>query len=408
MAENETVIPDEIKDFVELLKDHEVKEGKAISIGKFISRTGSSEVFEQPEELANFLARYPRDLAPVQRRRILEQWFAEKGVSVPEELLTKTAMHPKDLDKAQKDEEKKKKVDEGTVWTVEVDDKGMPKIRMIKEAGEPGTTLEEATKAAKQIAKEFGGEESVVVYNESLGKHMPNFKSDFVKNNLGVAWAAARQMDQAVATGEPIDPMDTFLEQMAKIESMKELVGAGRKEPETKGTVGEIISAIKELRTMSSEGKEMPEWMRDPVLFQKTVQELVPKGDTDTLKEVRDELTQMRGALHESELKHKDEQIGTLAEAIRSYRNEVSTLKSDMEKSKQITGRSAYDLLGDLITKVPDKEDIRQMVTEAVGKVPKLVPRGAADRGRTLEAAATSIEAAAEVKTFADDWFRLG
>lgn len=401
-------IPDEIKDFVELLKDHEVKESKAISIGKFISRTGSSGVFEQPEELAEFLARYPRDLAPVQRRRILEQWFAEKGVSVPEELLTKTALHPKEVEKVQKEEEKKKKVAEGTVWTVDVDDKGMPKIRMIKEASEPGTTLEEATKAAKQIAKEYGGEEALVTFNETLGKHMPNFKSDFVKQHPAAAWAVARQMDQAMAAGEPIDPMDTFMDQMAKIESMKELVGVGRKEPEAKGTITEIVSAVKELRDMAGEGKELPEWMRDPVAFQTTIQALTPKGETEALKEVREELTKLREDQHQAELKRRDEQIAGLTGAVQEYRGEVSKLREDLEKSKQITGKTAYDLLGDLVQKVPDKEDLRQMVTEVVSKAPKVLPRGAGEREKVLEGMATEIEQAAEVKSIEDSWFRLG
>jgi len=397
-------IPDEIKDFVELLKDHEIKEPKAISIGKFISRTGSSEVFEQPEELAEFLARYPRDLAPVQRRRILEQWFAEKGISVPEELLIKTSLHPKDVDKAQKDEERKKKVTEGTVWTVGVDDKGIPGVRMIKDASEPGTTLEEATKAAKQIGRDYAGEEALVTYNESLGKHMPNFKSDFVKQHPGAAWAVARQMDQAMAAGEPIDPMDAFIDQMTKIESMKELVGGGRKEPpEAKGsTITEIVSAVKSLKDMAGEGKGLPEWLSDPVAFQTTIQQLAPKGEGDALKELREEITKLRDDQHQAELKRRDEQIADLTTVVQGYRGEVLKLRDEIEKNKMATGRTAYDLLGDLVQKVPNREDVRAMVMEAVGKGPKLLPRGTGEREQVLEGMATRIEEAAEVKKFED------
>lgn len=407
---DKTEVPIVQEEFANFLRKYKVSKGGEMcdTIAENIGETGGADVFEDPEVLAKGLGSWSEYIGAPLRKQILQHWFAKKHIEVPPEALETAGVTAKTEATTKKKIEAQKKVVEGTVWTVEVDDKGMPKIRMIKEAGEPGTTLEEATKAAKQIAKEFGGEESVVVYNESLGKHLPNFKSDFVKNNLGVAWAAAKQMDQAVAAGEPIDPMDTFLEQMGKIEEMKVLVGAGRKEPEAKGSIGELVSAIKELRTMSGEGKEMPEWMRDPFKFQELIQKLVPKGDTDTLKEVRSELTQMREALHESELKHKDEQIADMATAMQGYRSEVSKLRDDIEKNKMITGRSAYDLIGDLINKVPDKEDIRHMVTEAVGKGPKLLPRGATERGRVLEAAATSIEAAAEVKAFADDWFRLG
>jgi len=406
--EEQLAVPDEIKDFVGLLKDHEVKEKGAISIAKFISKTGSPEVFEKPDELAGFLARYPRVLAPVQRRRILEQWFAEKGVVVPEELLIKTGMHPKEAEKEERRREKEQKLNEEKVWTVDVDDKGIPKIRMIKDADEPGTTLEGATKAAKQIGKEYGGEEALLIYNETLGRHMPNFKSDFVKRNLAVAWAAAKQMDKAVTEGEVIDPMDTFLEQMAKIESMKELVGVNRKEPETKGTIGDIISAVKELRGMAEEKTELPEWMRDPVAFQKTIRELTPQSEGEGLKELRNEITKLREEQNEAEIKRRDEQINTLSSAIKGYRGEVETLKDKVEKSRQVAGKTAYDLLGDLVNKVPNREDVRQMVTEAVGKVPRLLPRGTKEREKVLEGMTTGIEEAAAVKAVEDDWFRFG
>ena len=407
---DKTEVPIVQEEFANFLRKYKVAKGGEMcdTIAENIGETGGANVFEDPEVLAKGLGTWSEYIGAPLRKQVLQHWFAKKHIEVPPEALEIAGVTAKAEATTKKKVEAQKKVAEGTVWTVDVDDKGMPKIRMIKEAGEPGTTLEEATKAAKQIAKEYGGEESVVVYNESLGKHMPNFKSDFVKNNLGVAWAAARQMDQAIIAGEPIDPMDTFLEQMAKIESMKELVGAGRKEPEAKGTVAEIVSAVKELRTMASEGKGMPEWMTDPVAFQKTIQELVPKGDTEALKEVREQLSQVREDLHQAELKRKDDQITDLTTAVQGYRNEVGKLRDDIEKNRQITGRSAYDLLGDLINKVPDKEDVRQMVTEAVGKGPKLLPRGTTERGKVLEEAATSIEAAAEVKAIEDSWWRLG
>ncbi len=387
MVENksETTVPDEIKDFVGLLVDHEVKESKAISIGKFISKTGSPKVFEEPEELAGFLNRYPRDLAPVQRRRILEQWFAEKGLSVPEELLTKTGLHPKDALQAQKDEERKRKVSEGTLWTVIVDDRGLPSIRMIKDASEPGTTLAEAKAAAKEIGKEVGGDEALVTYNESLGKHMPNFKSDFVKLHPAAAWAVAKQMDKAMVEGEQVDPMDEFIDQMTKIESMRELVG-GRREPEGKGsTVSEIIAGMKALKDMTGDG-----------------------GETGALKELRAEMTKLREDQHQAELKRRDEQNAGLVTVIQEYRSEIVKLRDEIEKNKMTTGRTAYDLLGDLVEKVPNREDVKAMVMEAVGKGPKLLTRGTGERAEVLEGMAANIEFAAELKGIEDWWFKLG
>ncbi|GAI26012.1 unnamed protein product, partial [marine sediment metagenome] len=282
------------------------------------------------------------DLAPVQRRRILEHWFAQRGIAVAEELLTRTGMHPKETEKLLKEDEKKKRVAEGNLWTVDVSDTGIPRVRMIKDAAEPGTTLAEATSAAKEIGKDYAGGEALVTFNESLGRHMPNFKSDFVKQHPGAAWAVAKQMDQAMAEGTPIDPMDTFIDQMTKVESMKELVGAGAKVPQPTGTLTDIVSAVKEIRTMAGGEGKLPEWLSDPVAFQKTIQSLVPSGDSEVLKELRDEMAKVREDLHQSELKHKDEQIATLSSDMQGYRNEVSSLRAEMERNKAATGKTAY------------------------------------------------------------------
>lgn len=379
----EAAIPDEIRDFVSLLVDHELRLTKAIAIGKFISKTGSPAVFESPGELAEFLARYPRDLAPVQRRRILEEHFATRGVKVDEELLTKTSLHPKDALRAQKDDERKKRIASGALWTVDVNDKGIPSIRMIKDTSEPGTTLAEAKSATKEIGKEFSAEEALVTYNESLHRHMPNFKSDFVKQHPGAAWAVAKQMDKAMAEGETIDPMDSFIDQMTKIESMKELVG-GRTEARG-GTVSEVIAAAKELRSMADEG-----------------------GETGALKELRDEVAKLREDQHQAELKRRDEQNAELLSVTQGYRGEVVRLRDEIEKNRMATGRTAYDLLGDLVEKVPSREDVKAMVMEVAGKGPKLLTRGTAERERVLEGMASNIEQAAELRSIEDWWFKLG
>lgn len=387
----EAVIPDEIKDFVELLKDHEVKEAKAISIGKFISRTGSPEVFEKPEELADFLARYPRDLAPVQRRRILEQWFAEKGVSVPEDLLTKTAMHPKEVGKAEKDREKAKKKTEGEVWTVDIDDKGMPRIRMIKDIDEPGTTLEAATKAAKEIGKEYGGEESLVIYNENLGRHMPNFKSDFVKKNLAVAWAAASQMDKAMAEGITVDPMETFVEQMAKIESMKEIVGAGKKEPESIGTIGEIVIAIKALRDLEGGGKgggfldSVDDLIKLKTLlgtdedsknllagiYKRLTESGEGKGESEDVKGLREDVKSLREELQKKERERVEERITSLNTTISEVRADLARVRSESRATDE------YGIMGEAI-KVVDRRlgALEGMARGVFGKAPGLLPSG--------------------------------
>jgi len=285
----------------------------------------------------------------------------------------------------------------------------MPKIRMIKDVDEPGTTLAEATKAAKEIVRDSGGEEALVIYNDNLGKHMPNTKSDFVKKNLAVAWAAAKQMDEAMDAGTPADPMEVIVEQMARVEAMKEAIGVGKAEP--KGSLGEVVSALKDLWDMTGAEGKLPDWLSDPLSFQKTIQSLVPTGDNEALKAVREELSQVREEMHQTELTRKNEQINLLVNEIQNYRSEVGSLKTDIEQNRNQAGRTAYDLIGQAIEKldkkVPDKEDIKSMIAETVRHGTQLSTRGIAERGKELEGMAAGMEAVAEIKTIEDSWFRF-
>ncbi|GAH62876.1 unnamed protein product, partial [marine sediment metagenome] len=225
------------------------------------------------------------------------------------------------------------------------------------------------------------------------------------KNSLTDMVAAVKDLRE-MAAGEGKELPEWMRDPVAFSRTIQELTGGGKKEVETKSSLTDMISVVKELRSMTAEGKELPEWMRDPVAFQRTVQELTPKGEGGALEEIRAELGRVREDLHQTELKHKDEQITQMGSAIQGYRSEVSQIRSEMEQNRQVVGRSAYDLIGDLVKKVPDKDDIRQMVLEAVGKVPKLEPRSPAERGRVLEGMAGNIEMAAEVQAVEDMWFK--
>jgi len=164
-AEPTKVVPDVVADFESLLKDYSIK--KAGLIAKHVADTGSRNVFDNPKEMAIKLAMWPRDIANVYRQTILEHWFKSKGIIVPQELIEEVGMDTSEKEKQEKGKRVDKKLAEGAVWTVDVDDSGMPKIRMIKDETEPGVTLPDAKAAAKEIGKE--GEEAIVTYDEKLG-----------------------------------------------------------------------------------------------------------------------------------------------------------------------------------------------------------------------------------------------
>lgn len=198
----------------------------------------------------------------------------------------------------------------------------------------------------------------------------------------GVELMALDAIRRAHESGTPVDPLEALSQAATKMKVFREALGSGT--------------------------AELPEWMRDPLQFQKTIQELSPKGDNEALKELKEEMTKMREDHHQAELKRRDEQNASLVALIQEYRGENVKLRDEMEKNKMATGRTAYDLLGDLVQKVPNREDVRAMVMEAVGKGPKLLTRGTGERAEVLEGMAANIEFAAELKAIEDFWFKLG
>ncbi|GAH92354.1 unnamed protein product, partial [marine sediment metagenome] len=198
----------------------------------------------------------------------------------------------------------------------------------------------------------------------------------------GVELMALDAIRRAHESGTPVDPLEALSQAAMKMKVFREALGGGT--------------------------AELPEWMRDPLQFQKTIQELSPKGDNEALKELKDELIKLREDQHQAELKRRDEQNASLVALIQEYRGENVKLRDELEKNKMATGRTAYDLLGDLVEKVPSREDVKAMVMEAVGKGPKLLTRGTGERAEVLEGMAANIEFAAELKAIEDFWFKLG
>lgn len=396
-------VPDAANDFELLLKDYGVK--RASIIAKNITATGSPNVFNDPAEMAKGLAKWPRDIDPVHRQNILEHWFKSRGIVLPKELIEEVGMQEEDKKAKAKKQEAEKKVAEGAVWTVDVDESGVPRIRMIKAETEPGVTLAEAKAAAKEIGKER--EEPIVVYNEGLGRHMPNFKAPFVKQNPIAAWATAKQMDRAIAEGEPADPMDVWIEQQAKTAQFKEVMGL-TPEPKEKTPVSEIVSALKDLKAMADEGgaTSLPDWVSDPVKFLETVRGVsgagegkgLPEWMTDPVKfietirtistegkggdAVTTELAALKKALETMQQERRDEQLLTLQGHIKQLTETVEQLK------KPVTGKTEMDILHEVATEgislaKTELSGLRSDIKEALGSTVLPGPKSKGEREET-------------------------
>jgi len=378
-VEPEREVPDAVKDFELLLVEYGIK--KASIIAKNIAGTGGPNVFDKPEDMAKRLAKWPREIAPVYRQSILEHWFKSRGVTVPQELLEEVGTPEGLREEKTKKKVLEKKMAEGAVWKVDVDDSGMPRIRMIKDENEPGITLSEAKTAAKEIGRE--GEEPIVSYDEAQGKHIPNFKSPFVRQNLSAAWATARQMDRAMAEGEAADPIDIWIEQQTKLTQLKEAIGVSPEAKEKGGTVGELVSALKDLQEMAKEGKgsELPDWMTDPAKFIDTVRTVSGAGEAggkpswlsdpaEFVKMIRDiggegkgddavksELSELRKTIEDmKDERHKQEMLSLQGQIVQIQKSHEGAMKEIVDKiedlKKPTGGKTEMDIISDVATGV--------------------------------------------------------
>jgi|GEM_PF-2287565 len=352
------------REFAGHLLKYRVKKEICATIAENIGDTGGPTVFEDPIALNERLTAWSQYTGSALRKQILEHWFAIKGVSVGKEAAAKFGLTAAETKREGEKTRKRQKAAEGAVWMVDVDDSSLPKIRMITDESEPGITLTEAKAAAREIGKER--EEPIVTYDEETGRHMPNFKSSFVKQNLSAAWATARQMDRALAEGEAIDPMDVWIEQQAKLMQLKEVMGMGT-ETREKGTVGELVSALKDLQEMAREGKagEQLGWLSDPAQFLKVMREVSGEGKGDDA--VKAELVELRRTLADMQEDRRREEIAGLQTQIRqqadTYQQQFSQVMDKIgEMSHPVTGRTEMDILHEVAT-----EGLGTLKTEAAG-----------------------------------------
>lgn len=342
-------VPDVVNDFELLLKDYGVK--RATIIATNISATGGPDVFNSPEEMAKKLANWPREITPVYRRTILEHWFKSRGIPIPKGFIEEVGLEEDEKKVATKKKTAEKKLAEGAVWTVDVDESGMPKIRMIKDETEPGVTLAEAKTAAKEIGKEQ--EEPIVVYNEETRRHMPNFKSTFVKQNLSAAWATARQMDKAIVEGEPVDPMDIWLEQQAKVAQLKDLMGISPESKE-KSSMLELITALKSLQEMVN---------------------VAQPGDSEVIKAVKDELAEVRKTLDDMKDQKFRDEIAGQQQLITTLTQKVTELTELVKDPSRLPGvKTEMDILYQIATEgtnllKTELPNFRKDVREALGSL---------------------------------------
>lgn len=341
------------EDFAGLLKKFKIKPDLAANIAENVSHTGGPNVFEDPLALTKRLTSWSAEIAPAKRKLILEQWFAEKGVEVPLELIEKAGMTTEQIKKSEAEKEK-----EGQVKYVY--DTESRQVRMAKQ-NEPGGTLEQA-KQLKQLAEESeaAGRESPFI-PDAAGNLTLNPKARIT----GIELMAYEMIKKSQERGEPLDPLEAMAQAAEKMKLYREALGGGAGTlPSWLSDPAAFITLIQNI-TGGREGSDKPSWMTDPVEFIKVIREVSGegKGDDKVTAEIavlRKTLDDMREESHKQEIAHLNEQMKVQQEVHQKQMQEIATKIDEM--GRPVTGRTEMDILHELAT-----EGIGVIKTEAAG-----------------------------------------
>lgn len=411
MEEHEREVPLLEQDFAQVLMEYGIglKNDRYKTIAKHISRVGGPNVYEDLENLSQRLVEWSAEIDPVKRRLILERWSSEKNLPVSEEMLKRAEMPDKKREKIVAEERRQ---EEGRVWWVEADEKGMPHLRPIK-GEEVGMTLDEAKEAMKAMrtdALSAEGAEQIIKYDTEADRHIPNWESAWVRQNPAAAWATARNLDLAKAAGEERDPVEIFTEQMARIESFKEVAGVKREAE--RASITELIDGLEKLDQIRGRKEGgLPEWLSAMDKLDEMIQRRMPKttGENEEVKALREQMQKQAEKMEELKESLRAKELQDLKDSFNQTVKALTTKIEDLEKKPQVsTGRTEADIVFEfgqrVLDKVPDKQDIREVVGDLMRKGPGLTIRTPEQREQELGQIEGTIEDMRALRNFEDWW----
>lgn len=393
-AERET--PDAQADFEVLLKDYGIKEKRAGPIAKYIADTGSANVFENPEELLRKLAAFPRDIAPVTRRTVLEHWTAMRNIPTSPELFEQAETSAEDLrlTKKQKEEESQKREEASQKYTV--DDEG--NINVATKDQRPALDWDEAEMLSKRRQK-------AVEERRKKEKGSDDKPSPFITTSDGewtinpdaklglmeiMAWEGYQR---GKGKGEDTDPLEYLARTGERLAALREALGikgAGSGEGEG-GLVHTLntLNALGLLRPDDSGLKENLATMRQAI---ETLREERRKAELEAIEE-----------RHKAEMVKRDAQLQRATETIERVSGAIKSLQDQMERGQR--AKSEYDILSDIISAAKGEiAGFRGDIRALLGSRKQLPPPR-----ETAEAMTAEIKNMNEMDALAEElWFKEG
>ena len=278
---------------------------------------------------------------------------------------------------------------------VDEDAAGNPRIRMAKQ-GESALTMKEATEFVRQLRDQTGkGNEPVVIFNDALGRYMPNSASQWVQQNITAAWATAKEYDRAMQSNEPPpDAIDTMVEQMSKVEAFRGVINPGTPgvAGQPQGGVLEIVQALKEM------SGNRPSWMDDPIALVQTIKAMSPEQKSDPMVEILREqnaalreqsqtlinqVNQLRDLMTQTQFESLKQQNQALAQAVQELKNRPNpgepTAMTIMKQGVEALTTEAKGMRADLTSLGKD------LIMAPGGNIPGAV-KGAIGQSQELEA----------------------
>jgi len=352
-GEAERLTPDVEADFQGLLKDYGVAEKAAKIITKHIAETGTADVFEDPKQLLEKMAKFPRHVPPVTRKNILDHWTSARNIPVPEGFEEEAELPAEEL-KARKGtgtapEKYSVDTDTGAIKVASTTDKAL--------------TWDEAVKLSKEIktdieTREGGEKEPAFVLGEG-GAWTLNPKA-----KIGFGEFAVFQMYQdSLKKGEPIDPVEELARREEASVRLKEAMGIKpggdtemtmldkldklgmlKKGEGGEGTLLSQLSALGLLKKSGEEGSatqiEILDKLSQLGLLKKPGEE---DAGSQTIMALQTEVKELKESLQKQEM-------DTLKNVVTSLSNQMAELRKEIANTGRLEGR--YALLEKTITTI--------------------------------------------------------
>ena len=345
--------PDVESDFEALLKDYGLTEKAATIITKHIADTGTSKIFENPMELLQKLAKFPRQIPPVTRKNILDHWIAQNRITVPKE-------YEADADKPAEELRRRGPKEEAEESKYAVDtDSGQ--IRVASTTDKTALTWDEADKLSKNIEKKSAEKEKKSAEKEKKSAAREVTKVTYIYDSVDKVVRMAKEGEQGGT-----------LEQAKELKNMAE-EGKKGEPPDPLEAMAQSAERVETLRKVFGGGSTLPPWMTDPVAFANAMKTAMGGSGEDSA--VKAAMTAMQKTIEEMKEDRWQAQFDAQQKQLQDLTGVLNkTLEAIGDMKKERVGRTEMDIIHEIADKgielaKTELPGLRRDIKEAISSI---------------------------------------